>query len=62
NDIITLLTGNPTKERTHVRLPLKVLENMHASGLIKLGDQNIYVREEGRKFGETLKLTLRKER
>jgi len=58
NDIITLLTGNPTQERTHVRLSLKVLENMHASGLIKLGDQNIYVREEGRKFGETLKLTL----
>lgn len=58
NDIIRLLTGDSTQPRSSVKLPLIILENMHASGLIKLTEKNIYLTTEGRKFGETLKLGL----
>jgi predicted methyltransferase len=45
--------------RSTVKLPLIVLENMDASGLIKLTQNNVYLTNEGRKFGETLKQGLR---
>lgn len=62
NDIIKLLTGDSTQSRSSVKLPLMILENMHASGLIKLAEKNIYVTTEGRRFGETLKLGLEREK
>ncbi len=58
NDIVRLLTGDATQMRSNVRLPLTVLENMDASGLIKLTENNVYLTSEGRRFGETLKLGL----
>ncbi|MGQ9720803.1 MAG: CRISPR-associated protein Csx14 [Candidatus Jordarchaeum sp.] len=58
NDIIRLLTGDSTQTRSNVKLPLIVLENMNASGLIKLTENNVYLTSEGRRFGETLKLGL----
>ncbi len=59
NDIIRLLTGEQTQMRSKVELPLMVLENMDASGLIKLTQNNVHLTTEGRKFGETLKQGLR---
>ncbi|MEM3526495.1 MAG: CRISPR-associated protein Csx14 [Candidatus Jordarchaeaceae archaeon] len=61
NDIIRLLTGESTQMRSNVKLPLMILENMDSSGLIKLTQNNVYLTNEGRRFGETLKIGLKME-